>query len=245
MTIFQINNKLANIFAELEDNGGELTDELQEELSLSTEELKEKVRSYAEFIKSVENDVTLIDSEIKRLQNLKKSKQKTIDNLKFIMTDAIERYGDVTKSGTRYIDYGTGKVSVRETTKVDVYDDFVKETTRNAFGLLQALSYDRSLEVKNSIDVDSFVERLNEENNFGITKDDLNLITTKISLDVPLGKVMSGRYYEFVRDLLKYSDTVAYKVDGTINKTENKELIAEGGNYHLAVIVPNKVVSVK
>ena len=52
MNIWQIQQDLLDIFNELEDNGGELTPELEEKLAVTQEDFKNKIKSYGEVIKS-------------------------------------------------------------------------------------------------------------------------------------------------------------------------------------------------
>ena len=57
--IFDIQQDLTSIFEELEENGGELTEELYEKLNISQEEFKSKVEAYINVIKSAKNDIEL------------------------------------------------------------------------------------------------------------------------------------------------------------------------------------------
>ena len=45
MNIWQIQQDLLDIFNELEDNGGELTPELEEKLAVTQEDFKNKIKS--------------------------------------------------------------------------------------------------------------------------------------------------------------------------------------------------------
>ena len=81
MNIFEISKELESVFDELEENGGELTDELEEKLSISQDEFRSKVDAYLSVIRHTESDVDCCDKEIKRLQAVKKSKQNAIERL--------------------------------------------------------------------------------------------------------------------------------------------------------------------
>ena len=123
MNIWQISQELQSIIDELEENGGELTDELEARLSVSQADFKSKVKSYGDAIKYIEGDIKLIDEEVARLKDLKESKKKTIDRLSKIIVWAIDMFGETTKTGGKFVDYGTGKISVRNTEKVEVDTD--------------------------------------------------------------------------------------------------------------------------
>ena len=118
--IFNIKNELLAIFDELEENEGELTPELEEKLNITQEEFRDKIKSYSNVVKMLENDIANIKEEKTRLSDLQKSKEKSIERLKKIMVESIEMFGDTTKPGSKFIDFGTGKVSVRQTQAVEV-----------------------------------------------------------------------------------------------------------------------------
>ena len=123
--IFQISQDLLAVFQELEDNGGELTDELEAKLTVSQADFKTKIKSYTDVIKYTEGDIKLIDEEISRLKELKESKKKAIARLEKIVIWAIGMFGEANKSGNKFVDFGTGKVSVRNTEKVEIDDEFI------------------------------------------------------------------------------------------------------------------------
>lgn len=123
MNIWEIQQDLLAIFYELEENGGELTEELEEKLAISKENFRTKVEGYVNVIKQVKSDIAAIDQESKRLAELKKSKNAVVERLTKVLVPAIQNFGDVSKSGSAFVDYGTGKVSIRSTQKVELDDD--------------------------------------------------------------------------------------------------------------------------
>ena len=64
MNIFEISRELDFIFDKLEENGGEFTEELEEQLSISQDEFTSKVKAYLSVIKHTESDVECCDKEI-------------------------------------------------------------------------------------------------------------------------------------------------------------------------------------
>ena len=149
MNIWEISNALSLLIDEVEENGGEITPELEEKLALTQENLKEKIKNYAEVVKGLNGDLDTIKAEQKRLKDVAESKQKTIDRLKKIMAEAIENFGTPSKSGAMYVDYGTGKVSVRTTKSVSVNNtsiSAIKDSIGDYF-------YNRSSKVINHNDI--------------------------------------------------------------------------------------------
>lgn len=83
------------IFEELEENGGELTTEIQEALTITKGELQSKGIAYIEVIGQRKSYVDRIDIEIKRLQAMKKSNQNLVDLLENKLLDAVKLFGDI------------------------------------------------------------------------------------------------------------------------------------------------------
>jgi len=104
-SLFHIETEYLTLINQVEELGGELTPELEEQLIINETQLQSKSISYLAVCSSKEALNNQIDDEIKRLQALKKSNSKLIDNLKNRLLDAVKLYGafevGLTKFGTR------------------------------------------------------------------------------------------------------------------------------------------------
>ena len=120
MNIFEIQEDLQALIDTLEANGGEVDDELLNQFTATNNDFKDKCLSYAEVIQTLNNDLVLIKEEKDRLDRIKKQKEKSIKFLNDTLVAAIERFGTPDKKGKRIIDYGTKKLSVKETKSVEV-----------------------------------------------------------------------------------------------------------------------------
>jgi hypothetical protein len=90
-SIYQLTTEALEIASLLEEN--ELTPEIEQALVINQDELKEKALNYAYVIRTFEDDVTAIDSEIKRLRALKEAKTNSIERLKECISTAMNIYG--------------------------------------------------------------------------------------------------------------------------------------------------------
>lgn len=106
-SLFHINQEYLQLAEILEDNGGELTEEIEKQLTINKSELEVKGVNYAYVIKKMLYDAELCDKEIDRLTKLRKSKQGTVDRLKNSILNAMNIYG-ITK-----IEGETIKISLR------------------------------------------------------------------------------------------------------------------------------------
>lgn len=231
--IFNIQQELFDIFNQIEENEGELTPELEESLKITQDEFKDKIKAYTAVVKQLEVDLAAIKDEKARLDSLKKSKEKTIERLKNVMRDAIMYFGDTSKSGTKFIDYGTGKVSLRKSESIELDDDKLKTFT-NRF-----ISYCNWLRYQNTFDQGGFnLEDIRRYCNQGhgddydndvidveFTIEDLSKIQADLDFRIDLTKVVSteeGR--NLMRALLEYNSVITAKpiIDKKAIKDEAK-----------------------
>jgi hypothetical protein len=91
-TIFQIEQNYNQLAEELIENGGELTPSLEEALAITEEQLQNKSVAYSFVIKQMDADVDTIDAEIKRLQALKKQREKASEYLKERIKHAMDTF---------------------------------------------------------------------------------------------------------------------------------------------------------
>ncbi len=115
-SLFQINSELVEVTNLLIENGGELTPELETRLQIAENELKTKSVNYYHVIKQIEAETTLIDAEIKRLQDLKKSRVNTAEKLENALLYSMNLHG------IEKIDTDTLKISIRRSKSVEVVD---------------------------------------------------------------------------------------------------------------------------
>jgi hypothetical protein len=92
LTIYQIEQSYNQLAEELMENGGELTPSLEEALAITEEQLQNKSVAYSFVIKQIDADVDIIDAEIKRLQALKKQREKASEYLKERIKHAMDTF---------------------------------------------------------------------------------------------------------------------------------------------------------
>jgi hypothetical protein len=119
MNLYQIKNEYLTLASQLEQ--GELTPEIEQQLQINEEQLKEKAINYGYVIRSFEYDNDVIDAEIKRLKQLKEQKENAIDKLKNAVSDAMQLYG------IEKIDSPTLKLSFRKSESIEVSENIDKK----------------------------------------------------------------------------------------------------------------------
>ena len=113
-TLYNITEDALTIYEDLETNGGELTPEIEEALTINKGELESKGIAYLEIIGQTKSYISRVDEEIKRLQAIKKRNNKLVDNLNGRLFDAQQIFGD--------FDLGLTTVTTRKSESIEVLD---------------------------------------------------------------------------------------------------------------------------
>jgi len=96
-TLWEIDKELQAAFQELIENEGELTDELDEILTINQSEFNRKATDYVWAIKNLEQVIELRKSEIDRLRKKNTSTNNTIDKLKMYLQSSLKLRGGKAK----------------------------------------------------------------------------------------------------------------------------------------------------
>ena len=193
-SIYNIQQDLLEIFDQIEANEGEITPELEEQLCISQDEFEDKIRSYTYVIHQLENDLNAIKDEKARLDAIKKSKEKTIERIKQVMIEAIQMFGNTSKSGTKFIDYGTGKVSLRKLESIELDDEKLKTFTNRFISYFTVLRYQNTFD-QTEFDCKEIADYCNRpfgedsDENYVISnfnEDDITKIQADFEFDVPV-----------------------------------------------------------
>lgn len=232
-SIYNIQQNLLDIFNQIEENCGEITPELEEQLNISKDEFEDKIKSYTCVIHQLESDLCAIKEEKDRLDAIKKSKEKTIESLKRIMVDAIQLFGNTSKSGTKFIDYGTGKVSLRKSESIELDDDKLKAFTNRFISYFNWLRYQNTFD-QTEFDCKEITDYCNQAhgNDFdedailpNFTEDDMAKIQADLDFRISLKDMISteeGR--NLIRAILNYNTSISAKpvIDKKVLKDEIK-----------------------
>ena len=233
-SIYNIQQELFDIFEQIEENDGELTPELEEKLKISQDEFKDKINSYICVIRQLENDLNAIKEEKVRLDAIKKSKEKTIERLKQVMVEAIQMFGDTSKSGTKFIDYGIGKVSLRKSESIELDDNKLKAFTNRFISYFVWLRYQNTFD-QTELNYKDITEYCNKAhgNDFyedtilpDFTENDMVKIQADLDFRISLKDMISteeGR--NLMRAILNYNTIITAKpvIDKKTLKDEIKE----------------------
>lgn len=117
LSLYNIQTEFLQLTDALIENGGELTPEIEEALQLNKDNLETKGSNYGLVVRQLEAENDVINAEIARLTNLKKSRANTVDRLKQSLSTAMEVYG------FEEIKTPILKISFRKSESVEIADE--------------------------------------------------------------------------------------------------------------------------
>lgn len=116
-SLYNIVEEQRYTLSEIESMAGELTPELEEQLTINAHQLESKSIAYLEVIKDREAYVNNAKEEIKRLQTIVKVNDNLVNRLKDNLLTAVKTFGE--------FEVGFVKFGIRKSTSVQVMDDMV------------------------------------------------------------------------------------------------------------------------
>ena len=240
MSLFNIEQNLVDIFAEIEDNGGEITPELEEQLQILENNFAEKLSSYVKVINKYKSDVDACKKEKSRIDAIKKTKENVIERLSKVMLYAVENFGDTGKSGNKVVDLPTCKLYTKQSTSYDYNLDMINQILECFVDWLAGLWNNDMTDptaadgftgevvtnVINRFYKSKFPEdaaKLKEQYGELFTESDLENIIIKVEGSFPLTAIAKAENWDFMNTYLNHqSDSLT---PTNISATPNKDMI--------------------
>lgn len=118
-SLYNIVEEQRYTLSEIEAMAGELTPELEEQLTINAHQLESKSIAYLEVIKDREAYINNAKEEIKRLQAIVKVNDNLVNRLKNNLLTAVKTFGS--------FEVGFVKFGTRKSTTVEVSDDMINQ----------------------------------------------------------------------------------------------------------------------
>jgi hypothetical protein len=123
--LWQLTQDELSFIALMEENGGEVNDEIIEELAIRRDNFSHKAEAYAKFILKLESEADQAAAEIKRIQALKKAKENTVLRLRESLLAALMVFTEEDAKGIRRYETPLAKLSTRKSQAVEVLDETI------------------------------------------------------------------------------------------------------------------------
>lgn len=165
-SLYNISQDILNIFAVIEENEGEVTEEQLEALEIKQEELQEKLASYKKAIRVWNSDIDACKAEEKRLKDTRTVKENRINKLKDKMLDAVLTFGYEGKPNAKgrsnhYYELPDGRMFTRTNESVEL-DENRLNILRNLIPVVCSESYKLDI-VGNPLYLAQVLELVNEQ----------------------------------------------------------------------------------
>lgn len=129
-SIWNIDEKLQSLIEEIEENGGEFTEEQEQELVLTQEEFNNKVDSYCAIIDKYQSYADTCKNEKKRINEIQKVRENIVTKLKNVLLDAVDKYGIVGKNNNKTFETATRKLFTKTLSSLNVNEERVNVLTK-------------------------------------------------------------------------------------------------------------------
>lgn len=165
-SLYDISQDILNIFAVIEENEGEVTEEQLEALEIKQGELQEKLASYKKAIRVWNSDIDACKAEEKRLKDTRTVKENRINKLKDKMLDAVLTFGYEGKPNAKgrsnhYYELPDGRMFTRTNESVEL-DENRLNILRNLIPVICSESYKLDI-VGNPLYLAQVLELVNEQ----------------------------------------------------------------------------------
>lgn len=241
MNLFEISNDFRMLLDNIEECDGEITPEIEEALTITEENGKKKIDDYVKAIKAVESDIEACKLEKKRIAEVQERKQRLLDKLKSVVTNYVSEFGNTTKTGGRYIDCPTYKVSVRNSDSCEIDNEFINKCNVCVTSMIARLAHNNML--GKDIDYKALVyNTIKEELGYEISDEVFKLIKVSVNFEVDADQLFDSDN----ENLLKaYSEADAVDFNLSSSKTDCKNAIKSGTFVPFATLSVNKSLNIK
>lgn len=249
-TLYNIEKNISDIFAEIEENGGEITPEQELALQINENELKTKLTNYRHAITEWEGDIEKCKLEVKRINDIKKIKTNRIEKLKSSMLFAVENFGNKGKTN-KFIELEDCRLFTRNSASCEIDGERCEILKQEFLRLIIELSDNRILYTGEDVDLEGICDSINANckalygENFKLfTIDDLLNFKINISVNYTINHLLKWN-----RDILEHianninSDNIEIDVDQSTKETSN--ILKNDINITYASLVNNTSLNIK
>ena len=124
-SLYAISFELESLIDKIIESDGEITDDIENQLKISKEELYQKLGNYRRAVCMIENRAAACKAEKQRLDVLQKTRERAAKRLKDSMLEALLLYGETGKAGNKVIELDDCRLSTRNTTECIVETNLV------------------------------------------------------------------------------------------------------------------------
>lgn len=233
--------ELNAIYDDIEENDGEITPEIEERLNIAEGNFKGKIDDYVSLIRILEGQVDQCAEEAKRIAKVKKSKENLKARLSSFVIKAIEQFGDTSKSGTKYVDFGTYKVSARKYVVCEINEEAMDCLVEEYKDIVRGCFYNKAFDLGKDLS-EGVINCLKQETGNDIDENDLKNLDVRITFNSNALALLSPEMANLMK-LSFYNNNVGISFNAS--KTNCKNAINTGEVISYARLVENNSLIIK
>ena len=254
MNIFNISQELEDIFYQIEENGGEITPELEERLAITEDKLHDKLDSYRRVYSKFMSDAKTCKEEETRIAKLRKTKENQAEKLKDTMLTAVQQFGALGKSGNRSINLPDSKLYTKSSacTEVDLNRSSIlmqlfldvyrvawsQDTLDGQYGSMTDAVL---LDMIN----DRFAKNYPNEEIVPFTIDDLYNLKINFNFSFNLSELNCTDKFSLLQAWFDNAEIDGSSISADVNKTSVKARINDGDDISIASVVYHDSLIIK
>lgn len=254
MNIFNISRELEDIFLQIEENGGEITPELEERLAITEDKLHDKLDSYRRVYSKFMSDAKTCKEEETRIAKLRKSKEAQAERLKDTMLTAVQQFGALGKNGNRLINLPDAKLYTKSSacTEVDLNRSSIlmqlfldvyrvawsQDTLDGQYG---SMTEEVLLDMIN----DRFAKAYPNEEVVPFTIDDLYNLKLNFNFSFTLSELNCTDKFSLLQAWFDNAEIGDSTISCTVDKTSVKSRITKGDDISIANVVYHDSLIIK
>ena len=253
MNIFNISQELEDIFYQIEENGGELTPELEEKLAITEDKLYDKLDGYRRVHSKLLSDAKTCKEEETRIAKLRKTKENQAEKLKDTMLTAVQQFGALGKSGNRTINLPDAKLYTKASACTELDNNRIAILMQLFLDFYRVAWEQDVLEQISYLDNEKLLERINQkyselypnEEIVPFTTDDFNSLKLNFNFSYSLTDLNNIARFSLLQAWFDNAEICNNCVSGEVNKTTIKNMINSGYNVTVANVVEHESLIIK
>lgn len=253
MNIFNISRELEDIFLQLEENGGEITPELEEKLAITEDKLYDKLDGYRRVHSKLLSDAKTCKEEETRIAKLRKTKENQAERLKDTMLTAVQQFGALGKSGNRTINLPDAKLYTKASACTELDNNRIAILMQLFLDFYHTAWEQDVLEQIFYLDNEKLLERINQkyselypdEEIVPFTIDDFNSLKLNFNFSYSLTDLNNIARFSLLQAWFDNAEICSNCVSGEVNKTTVKNMINSGYNVTVANVVEHDSLIIK
>ena len=254
MNIFGISRELEDIFYQIEENGGEITPELEERLAITEDKLYDKLDGYRRVFSRFMGDIKTCKEEELRIAKIRRTKESQTERLKDTMLTAVQQFGALGKNGNRLINLPDAKLYTKSSacTEIDLNRSSVlmqifldvyhtaweQDTLDPQYGRMTEGELLRKINLK-------LEELYPNEEVIPFTIDDLYGLKINFNFNYSLVQLNNPASFSLLQAWFDNAEDSQNSISIDVNKTDVKNRIKDGQDMTIANIVEHDSLIIK